>query len=451
MSISVDGIISGLDTSGLISDLVSAYSRPKTLLEEEIVDYNALQTGLTGLSSRLSDLQDALEDLNTGDEIREYSVNYAETDAFIAEATGEAAEGVYSVEVSALAKSELETTQGFSDSQALGTIANGTLTVTYGGESTDITIDGTNDSLAELAAQLDDVDGLSAYVINTGVGATPYQLVVQGTETGADNTISFDTSGLGGGGTVPAFTEQTAASNAALSINGIDVESSNNTVDDAISGFSLTLTGLTTDPVDVSVSLDEDGVQDRIQTFVDSYNEIIDYVSTNSNAADDENGITAGIFNGDGGVRRILNAIQSVVTSDFNPDPIGDPGGADSLGLVGIKLDNDGKLSIDSAKFKDVLQDDRDRLINLFTDGGKFGEAMVGALDVYVDPTEGSIKARNDGIDERIDSLKDQVERWEERILSYEARLRTGFTAFESTAGALQGTAAFITSYFFSE
>ena len=123
----------------------------------------------------------------------------------------------------------------------------------------------------------------------------------------------------------------------------------------------------------------------------------------------------------------------------------------DSLGLIGVQLDNNGKLSIDSADFTDALGDNLDSVMQMFTSSDGFGQAMVTGLDVYVDSSSGIIKQRNDSIDMTIDSLEDQVERWEERILSYEARLRTSFTAFESAAGSLQGTAQFISSYFFSE
>lgn len=447
MSISVDGIISGLDTSGLIADLVSAYSAPKVLLEEQVTDYEALQDALTGLSSRLSDLQNALEDLDSGDEIREYSVTYPETDAFIAEASGEAVEGVYSVEVNQLAKSELEASQNFADNSSTGVISEGTLTVTYAGTDTDITIDSTNSSLNELAAELNEVDGLSAYVINTGDETEPYRLVVQGTETGSDNSISFDTSGLTGAGTVPTFTEMVAAQDAELTINGIDITSDSNNVNDAIDGFSLTLTGVTTDAVDVTVSLDQDAVKDKIQTFVDAYNEIIDYVATNSVAADEDSGIEAGIFNGDSGVRRIVSALQMKVASEYG-DLDSD---LDSLGLIGVKLDNDGKLSIDDDTFEDVMDSDLDAILDMFTSEDGFGQVVVESLDVYIDPIDGTIKLRNDSIDDNIDNLEDQIERWETRILSYEERLRAQFVAFESAAGALQGTSNFLASYFAAE
>jgi flagellar hook-associated protein 2 len=194
------------------------------------------------------------------------------------------------------------------------------------------------------------------------------------------------------------------------------------------------------------VSLDTDAVQDRIQSFVDAYNEVIDYVATNSTSADDESGLSAGIFNGDSSVRRIVSSLQTKIVTQYATG-----GDLDSLGLIGVELDNDGKLSIDSAKFDDALDENRDSILKMFSSADGFGKLLTDQLDVYIDPSEGQIKQRSDGIDSTIDGLQDQVARWEDRILSYEARLRTSFTAFESAAGALQGTAQFIQSYFFSD
>ena len=266
MAISVDGIVSGIDTTSLISELSASYSAPKTLLEEDIVEAEALQSGMTALSGLLSDLSESLENIQDVEDLRAYTVSYPETDALIAEADGEAIAGVYSVEITALASSELEVSEGFADQSSTGVIATGTLSVTYAGTTTDITVDATNSSLVELASDIDGIDGISAYVMDTGDASTPYRLVIQGEDTGDSNTITMDTSGLTGAGTVPTFTEQTTAANAELSINGIDVTSESNTVNDSIAGLSLDLTAVTTDPIDVTISLDADGMEEKVES-----------------------------------------------------------------------------------------------------------------------------------------------------------------------------------------
>ena len=43
MAISVDGIVSGIDTTSLISELSASYSVPKSLIEEDIAEAEALR------------------------------------------------------------------------------------------------------------------------------------------------------------------------------------------------------------------------------------------------------------------------------------------------------------------------------------------------------------------------------------------------------------------------
>jgi len=122
----------------------------------------------------------------------------------------------------------------------------------------------------------------------------------------------------------------------------------------------------------------------------------------------------------------------------------------DSLGLIGINSDQTGRLSNDAVKFKDALETEPASLEAMFTNSSGFGQTVVDALDVFIDPLDGSIKDRKDSIDRTVASLEDQVDRWDERAASYEARLRRSFASFESAAGALQGTGQFLTSFFFS-
>jgi len=449
VAISVDGIITGLDTSSLISELVDAYSIPKTLLEEDVGEYELLQEGLTGLSDRLEDLSRTLEGLQDLDQLRSFSVSYVENDAFIATVDGSAVEGTVSVEVHSLADSEMEVSDAFSDKTSTGIISEGTLSITYAGTQTDITVDSTNSSLVDLATEISDVEGLTAYVMDTGDATTPYRLVVVGDDTGSESTISIDTSGLTGAGTAPTFTEQSTAADASLTINGISVSSSDNKVTGVIEGLELELTGVSTEETDVTIALDTDQVEAQVESFISAYNEIIGYINDNSFSVEDSSdGASQGTFVGESSVRRIVSKLRSVITSQFS-----DMGtDIDSLSLIGVSTNtSDGTLSLDSDDFQTALADYQDSVEGLFTSSSGFGQTMIDALDFYIDPLEGSIVSRTDSIDDLVEDLEDQIDTWETRIESYEDRLRSSFTSLESTAGKLQGTSMFLDSYFFSD
>ena len=146
MAISVDGIVSGIDTTSLISELSEAYSAPKDLLEEDITDAENLQSAMTTLSGLLGDVSDALEEIEDIEDFRTFSASYEENDDLVVEASGEAIAGVYSVEIDSLATSELEASNAFADHTSSGVIAEGTLSVTYAGTTTEFTVDSSNSS-----------------------------------------------------------------------------------------------------------------------------------------------------------------------------------------------------------------------------------------------------------------------------------------------------------------
>jgi flagellar hook-associated protein 2 len=443
MAISVDGIVSGIDTTSLISELSSAYSAPKDLIEDDISDAESLQSAMTTLSGLLGNVSDALEEITEIEDFRTFTAAYEENDDLAVETDGEAIAGVYSIEIDTLATSELEASNAFSDHTTTGVISEGTLSVTYAGETTEITVDSSNSSLVELAASIDDVEGITAYVMDTGDASTPYRLIIQGEDTGSANTIELDTSGLTGAGTVPTFTEQSSAGDATLSINGIDVTSDSNTVSDSIAGLSFVLTGTTTEAIDVTVALDTASMEEKVQTFVDAYNSVTSYVNSNSNAADEDSDIAAGLFNGDSSVRRIMQTLQSSLSTTYTTNDLS------SLGLMGIGTDGDGTLSLESDDFLEALDDYQGSVEDMFTADDGFAASLIDALDVYIDPIDGAIKQRNDTLEDSIDDLEDQVTNWEDRIERYEDRLRSSFNAFESSAGVMQGVSSFLQAYFF--
>ena len=431
MSISVDGIISGIETTSLISELSEAYSAPKDLLEEEITEAETLQSAMSTLSGLLGNVSDALEDIEDIEDFRTFSAAYEENDDLVVETSGEAIAGVYSIEIDSLATSEIEASNAFADQSSTGVISEGTFSLTYAGTTTEITVDSSNSSLRDLASDIDDIDGVTAYVMDTGDASTPYRLIIQGEDTGSANTIEIDTSGLTGAGTVPTFTEQSSAGDASLSINGIEVTSDSNTVSDSIAGLSLDLTGTTTEAIDVTVSLDTSSMEEKVQAFVDAYNSVVSYVDSNSIAADEESGISAGVFNGDSSVRRIMQTLASSLSTSYTSNDL------TSLGLMGIGTDGDGTLSLESSDFLEALEDYQGSVEDMFTADDGFAASLIDALDVFIDPLDGTIKARNDSLEGTIEDLEDQVSTWEDRIESYEERLRNSFNAFESTAGVL--------------
>jgi flagellar hook-associated protein 2 len=272
-------------------------------------------------------------------------------------------------------------------------------------------------------------------------------LVVQGDDRGTDYNIDFSSStaavssGLGFDDTANRTVE---AASASLTINGVEVTSDTNTVTDAVPGMTITLTGTNAgDAITVEVSSDPEAIEEKVQAFVDAYNDVVNFISTNS-IYDTDEGIR-GAFVGESGVRRVSSGMQSIVTGVYSD--LGQE--YDSLTLIGISSTSTGTLEIDSDKFQEILLSDPDQVADLFTSDDGFIAAMNDQLDVYTDSTTGSLSVRKDSIEGRITDLNDDIDAMNDRIDRLESRLRSQFTRMEASIGELQSTGAFIASMLF--
>jgi len=221
VALSIGAFPSGIDTETIIEGLVAASSVPGDYMEYQVDILEDRSTQYETLQTRMTALQTALEDIDSAQEFRQLTGTSSDDTIVDVDVDGSALTGTYDVVVDTLAQSTMSVSDAFSDSTSTGVIAEGTMDITVGSDTTTITVDSSNSSLTELVSTInDEVDGVRAYIMDTGT-STPYRLVIVGEDTGADYAVSLDTSGLTGAGTVPTFTETRTAQDAVFYIDGI--------------------------------------------------------------------------------------------------------------------------------------------------------------------------------------------------------------------------------------
>ncbi|MBD3317145.1 MAG: flagellar filament capping protein FliD, partial [Chitinivibrionales bacterium] len=214
----------------------------------------------------------------------------------------------------------------------------------------------------------DKVAGESALAVNT--------LSVGGT----DHAMSTTRVGNEGGGVLQA------GSNAYFSVDGLYMESSGNSASGFISGVTLDFKKASVDEtVAISMDRDLDAITDNVQNLVDSFNELANFVNTNTRYAVDEEDETVkkGELAGDMTARSILSRIRSVFHSRF--DTLS--GEYQSLAEIGLKTNTQtGELKLDAEKFKTALQGDYDDVVKLFVTTG-FSDNSNITLGRYTEDT----------------------------------------------------------------
>ncbi len=450
MGIGVSGLMSGLDTDSIISQLMDLERRPIVQLQQKEAGYQAKITALGLVKSAMSELKASIEPLKDSDDFISYTATSTNSDILSVSASDNVQPGNYNITVSQLASAQQVRSAGFSSSDvAVGT---GTLTIQVGsGQAVDIEITQDNNTLSGIAQAINESDaGVTAGVINDGSGN--YYLTLQAKETGAANTISLtmndgdgdntDAAGLSSLYTDPSaqeLTETQAAANAQLTVNGIAVERSNNKIDDLIEGVSITLKSA--DPsttVTVSASKNYGGLTSKVKSFIESYNSLVDTLSEQTKY--DPATKQAGTLLGDSSVSRIGSALSRMLyegVDGVDPD-------VNSLSKLGIEIDENGHLSLDSDKLQQAMKDHPDDVIKFFTSDETGNEGIAvkleNFLDGYLQSSTGILSAKTDGLQKSIDRIEDQIQHINDRLVMREANLRHQFNALEDLLAQYQQT-----------
>jgi len=160
--------------------------------------------------------------------------------------------------------------------------------------------------------------------------------------------------------------EIVAGEDATVEVDGVEITSSDNTIEDVIAGVTLNLIkedDATT--VSLNVARDFDGIKEKLQEFVTKYNEVVSYINTQS-SYDIEAKKKGGVLFGDG----TLHSVRTDIVSSLTANIWGVNSQYSIPGLVGIKMDNSSLLSIDDTVLTGTLKTNFNDVVSLFTGRG---------------------------------------------------------------------------------
>lgn len=372
---SISGIVSGIDTEGIISQLTSLRRAPqirmqarKTLLQKKLDAWD-------GLKKQLSSLKSAAAGLSHANTFRRSSGASSEPSLLTVATSPDAAAGTYNLTVLATAQAHQVKSQGYADTSS-AVLGSGTVSIQVGtGTPGTITVDETNNSLSGLRDAINRSGvGVTASIINDGDPANPYRLVVTANTTGESSQITI-TPTLDGGA-APTFSTLQEARNASIRLGegagAVLVSKPSNSVTDVIPGVTLNLVAADADKsVSVTVARDTSSVGAAVQELVSSYNALLE--SINSQGKFDPETNQGGSLLGDSSLLLIQNDIQRVLDQVVP----GLSAGMNTLSNVGLTVGSDGKLQFDSARFTTALSENPTAVTKLFANYGDSGDSGI--------------------------------------------------------------------------
>lgn len=437
-TISFGGLVSGLDTDTILTQLIALERRPIDLLDAKQTTYENLLSSFQELNSKLLSLQTQAETLNEEETFQAVSVTSSDETVLTGTSSGSPNTGVYTIEVTQLAQAHAISSDSFTGSTSA---LNFSGDISVNSESISIA---TTDSLNDIRDKITAANaGVSAAVLQ--VSSTDYRLILTSEETGSTEISISDVTGtvaqslglIDGVGEIK--NEQEAAQDAIIKMgqtNPITITRSSNTIDDVIEGVTLNLLdeSATGTQVSLTVSSDTDTVKQSIQDFVDAYNDVISYINeqTSYDAENDAQGPLMGDFT----ARTVKSTLQRVISSEVS----GLSSSLTALSRIGI-TSSGGTLSIDDTKLTSALTNNLTDVKELFEG---LTDDLTDKLDSFTDSYDGLIANRIDGTQNTIDNLEDRMDTMEARVSQREELLRAQFQAMEIALAQLQSQSAFL-------
>lgn len=421
---SVDGLVSGLDTTSLISQLITAESAPQTALKTKVSEAQAAVTAYQGINTRYAALKTAAENLANPDTWTT-PVATSSSGTVKATASSTASIGRLDFDVVSTAKAHSLATGTFADISELSATWPVTLTGTKGGAAFTITantnsvsgvIDAINTATGLNGASL----GLTATVVQVAPGT--YRLQVTAKDTGAAGQFNLD--GFGATTTVRTGTD------AKIDLGGgLVVSSATNTFTDVLPGTTFTVSKEETN-VSVSAAVTPESMADKVQAMINAANSALSEVARQSSY--DANTKKGGPLLGESTVRQLsaqtLGAVNAIAS-------FGSPGSA------GIALDRNGQLTFDRGRFLELMAEDPTRAQGL---AAGVASSLATVAKGATDSGSGSVTLAIQGRNSTVKDLTSRIEDWDDRLALRKAALQRQFSAMETSLSSLKNQSSWL-------
>ena len=480
------GTGSGNDFESIITASVEAKrSKYEKRTNQNLALAQASKKGITTLKSKLTDFQNACENLTKENSLNTRKVTTSQSsnyNCFSITTKSDCSNTSFDISVEQLAKAE-SITQTFKESEGFkkNSFAAGKITIDLGPEEyTDdrgqtqtrerkFTVDvQEGDSLELIRKRLNNNDfDVNVSLIKTDDG---YSFGVTSGSTGQDSSnikITTETTGTVDGDHMglDAFNFNRKQSvlgskgnykegkDATIYIDGKKVTSKTNEFDEQISGISLVVNQLSEKETDengktgyktysVDITTDTAAAEQKMQQIVDQYNSLLsalDELSARDTYTDGVNNYDGGDLAGDSQVISIRNALQSMVVRFSDTDS------GKSIFDCGLEFNKDGTLSINSSDFKDAMNNSFNSVVSLFTSEDGLLKQMSDYLEDYTQ-TGGILDDRKDQYQDEIDSWTQKANDNETKLEAYEAQLRTKYGNLDSLMASYNTSMSYISS-----
>ena len=381
--------VAGFDTTKAVEGLLSFQTLEINQAKNRQSDETAKQTALAAINTALSSLRNTSIAMADKSAFFGFTANLSSDSSSVLASTlvdvsgsNSISAGQHNIIVEQLAQAKrISSSLAVQDSAGAATVSD-TIALSLSGSfqigSTTITVSA-DDSIQDIAAAINQQNtgasatGVSAAVVK--VNDNDFRLTLSADATGSTGfTISgadLDAAGtlaklqLGASGQTNAQTVVQTAQDAQVTLDGLTITRSSNSISDVLVGITFSLKQANPAvKVTMSIDVDKQVLRDNVQSFVDAYNGVQTLI--NDQFKFDVGNQSSGVLSSEG----LLKTIQSSLSSSLLQTIPGLNSDRNSLVMLGIEPDVTGQLIINEDRFTPFLNTNPDAIRDVFVAQG---------------------------------------------------------------------------------
>lgn len=374
------------DFQTIIDRATRIASLPATALQNQQKDLVQQKILVSNLSASVSSLSTAVANLGDLASKKALTAVSGDTSKVTATSVSASSPARYTISnITSIAKQAAETSvAGYANSTSSAVSSTGTVKLTVGSQEFTIDISSSN-NLTTLRNSINALDaGVTASILTTGTGATPYYLSITADAPGATTlTLKDDPTGANTG----LLTSANQGANTVFSINGVPVSKTSTLINDVVPGVTFNILDTTTGAEEIAVTLasNRSSLASAIDSFVSAYNATQEQLNA-------QVGESAGLLSGDFLVREVRSKLQGLSGYEGS-------GGVSSLAELGIEFDTNGVATFDETTFNNLDASELDDAFEFFGSTTTGFGALSRNLSQVSDPYTGLAKLQIDQYD----------------------------------------------------
>lgn len=455
-NISFGGLGNGVDFGQVVDLLVQVQRQPIDRLTQRKLSAQSKLTDFGLLGGRLNSLQSAASSLRTKlsfDKAQIGVTSGSTKTPLTATVSSGAAQGSYTVRVNQLASAHQIASKSGTAVSSINTdiVSGGSGTFSFqvgSGSVQTVNLDASS-TLENLKDAINDLGaGVGASLLNTGTEAVPqYRLVLSSNDTGQDHAISItsdntDLNTVGAGvDTFQAALDsevELGVTDVGAGTQAITINRSSNTLTDVIAGVTLNLQAAdTVNPVNITISQDNEAVKGAISNFVKAYNDVISFIKERTNY--DVQTKERGLFVGETLPRSVQSRLREAVFSEISGLTT-----FTTASQIGFETQPaDGTIKLNTATLDSALSQNYSAVRDLFianptTGTNGIGELLIDAVDHLNDIESGALRLRQQGLTRAVADFTAQIDQKETQMVRFEELLRIKFANLDGLLASLQ-------------